>query len=396
MGRVNQIAGAVMVLACAITGALAQQSRVYRDGNGWVEERTGDLPAAKNLRLRVTLGTVHVQGGSPVIHYVIRSRANVGSEQEARKLFEKYKITSGNKGDSAWITGEWPGKWPRKFSGEVVLSVPREMESIKVETQCGDIDVRDVAGNVAGQSGGGTVVFDGIGGNVTAETGGGNVRVGHAGGAHVTTGGGNVDLGEIGGAVSIETGGGNVRLESATGEVKAETGGGNISAQKCSASLHAETGGGNIEIGDVGGEVVMSSGGGRLKLASARGKVQAETGSGRMDLGRTSGGVKAETGAGGIAVEITADSHFTDSELESPAGDVVVYLAPQLAAVIRASIEAASGHTILSDFPEIHITTEGGEWGAKTVLAEGSLNGGGPVLNVKTSTGNIEFRRLAH
>ncbi len=178
--------------------------------------------------------------------------------------------------------------------------------------------------------------------------------------------------------------------------MKAETGGGNITAQKCSSSLRAETGGGNIEIGDVGGEVEMSSGGGRLKLASARGMVHAETGSGRMDLGRISGGVKAETGAGGIAVEITADSNFTDSVLESPAGDVVVYLSPQLAAVIRASIDAASGHTIHTDFPEIHVTTEGGEWGPKTVWAEGRLNGGGPVLKVKTSTGNIEFRRLTH
>jgi hypothetical protein len=394
--RINQFAGVLAILACSLTGALAQQIRVFREGGGWVQETTGTLPAAKNLRLKVTLGTVRVQGGSSNITYTIRSHANTGSEQEARKLFEKYAITSGTRGDSAWITGDWQGHWPKKFSGEVVLNVPREMESVKVETQCGDINVNDIAGNFDGQSGGGTVTVDAIGGTVTAETGGGNVRIGRAGrGAHIVTGGGNIDLGDIGGPVSLETGGGNVRLASAIGSVKAETGGGNISVQKCTASLKTETGGGNIEIGDVGGEVEMSSGGGRLKLASARGMVHAETGSGRMDLGRLSGGVKAETGAGGIAVEIAADSNFADSELESPAGDVIIYLAPQLAAVIRASIDAASGHTIISDFPEIKVTTEGGDW-AKTVWAEGRLNGGGPVLKVKTSTGNIEFRRLTH
>lgn len=399
MGRVQQVAGVTAFflagLACLSTGALAQQSRVFRDGNSWVEERTGTLPATKNLKLRVTIGSVRVQGGASSISYMIRSRVNTGSEQEARKMFEKYEISSGSRGESAWITGEWPGRWPRKFSGEVVLNVPREMESVKIETQCGNIDVKDIVGNFDGQSGGGTVIVDTIGGTVTAETGGGDVRIGRAGGAHVVTGGGNIELGDMGGPVTLETGGGNVHLISATGAVKAETGGGNISAQKCSSSLHAETGGGNIEIGDVGGEVDMSSGGGRLKLASARGMVHAETGSGRMDLGRVSGGVKAETGAGGIVVEIAADSNFTDSELESPAGDVIVYLSPQLAAVIRASIDAASGHTIISDFPDIHVTTEG-DWGAKTVWAEGRLNGGGPVLKVKTSTGNIEFRRLNH
>jgi DUF4097 and DUF4098 domain-containing protein YvlB len=312
-------------------------------------------------------------------------------------MFEHYRITTGTRGDAAWISGEWPGRGPRKFSGEFVLEVPREMDLVKIETQGGEIEVKNIAGNVYGESGGGNIAFDAVGGTVTAQTGGGNVRIGNTGGAaRVVTGGGNIALGVIGGDVSIETGGGNVHLESAGGAVKAETGGGNITAQKCTANIHAETGGGNIEIGDAGGEVEMESGGGRLKLASARGMVHANTGSGRIELGRISGGVKAETGAGGIVVEIAADSNFVDSELESPAGDVIVFLSPQLAAIIRGSIEAASGHTITSEFPEIRITTEGGEWGAKTVFAEGRLNGGGPVLQVKTSTGNIEFRRLTH
>jgi len=221
------------------------------------------------------------------------------------------------------------------------------------------------------------------------------VRIGSTGGAtRIRTGGGNIDLGEIAGAVSLETGSGNVRLQSASGVVKAETGGGNITAEKCSSGVHVESGGGNIEIGNAGGEVEMRTGGGRIKLGSAGGMVHAETGSGRIELGRISGGVKAETGAGGIIAEIAA-GNFAESELDSPAGDVIVYLSPQLAAEIRANIEAASGHTIRSEFSEIKITTEG-DWGPKTVWAEGRLNGGGPVLKVSTSSGNIEFRRLTH
>jgi hypothetical protein len=397
LGQMNKFAGVLAILACGLTAAGAQQSRVFRDGNSWVEERTGTLPVAKNLRLRVAVGSVRVQGGAAAISYMIRSRVNRESEKDARKIFEQYRISAGAKGDSAWITGEWPRRSPRKFSGELVLQVPQDLESVKIETQCGNIEVKNIAGSMEGQSGGGTVVVDAIGGSVSAETGGGDVHIGRVGGGtHIVTGGGNIDLGEIGGAVSLETGGGNVHLAKATGTFKAETGAGNITAQKCSSSVHAETGGGNIEIGDAGGEVEMQSGGGRLSLVSARGMVHAETGSGRMDLGRIGGGVKAETGAGGITVEIAADANFVDSELESPVGDVIVYLSPRLAAVIRASIDAASGHTITSEFPEIRITTEGGEWGAKAVSAEGRLNGGGPVLKVKTATGNIEFRRLTH
>jgi hypothetical protein len=54
----------------------------------------------------------------------------------------------------------------------------------------------------------------------------------------------------------------------------------------------------------------------------------------------------------------------------------------------------ANGHTIQAgDFSGIHVTSEGGDYGPKTVTAEGQLNGGGPVLKVRTTTGDIVFRR---
>jgi hypothetical protein len=61
---------------------------------------------------------------------------------------------------------------------------------------------------------------------------------------------------------------------------------------------------------------------------------------------------------------------------------------------IHASIEAATGHRITSDFPEIKVSSEGGPWGPKLVTAEGNLNGGGPVLKVRTTMGNIYIRRV--
>jgi hypothetical protein len=37
--------------------------------------------------------------------------------------------------------------------------------------------------------------------------------------------------------------------------------------------------------------------------------------------------------------------------------------------------------------------SEGGDYGPKRITAEGSLNGGGPVLKVHTSSGDIVFLR---
>ena len=39
--------------------------------------------------------------------------------------------------------------------------------------------------------------------------------------------------------------------------------------------------------------------------------------------------------------------------------------------------------------------SEGGEWGPKTVTAEGQLNGGGPMLKIRTTSGDIRILRAS-
>ena len=59
-----------------------------------------------------------------------------------------------------------------------------------------------------------------------------------------------------------------------------------------------------------------------------------------------------------------------------------------------ASVDVGNGHRITSDFPDIRISPgEGSQWGPRTLTAEGRLNGGGPVLKVHTSSGDICFKR---
>ena len=124
--------------------------------------------------------------------------------------------------------------------------------------------------------------------------------------------------------------------------------------------------------------------------------MKAETGGGSIELMGVPS-ARAETGAGGIEAKfIATGGERNDSVLETSAGDITVYVASNVNMSIRASIEVANGHRIQSDFSEIRITTEGGDYGPKTVTAEGDLNGGGPVLKVRTTTGDITFRRSGH
>ena len=60
---------------------------------------------------------------------------------------------------------------------------------------------------------------------------------------------------------------------------------------------------------------------------------------------------------------------------------------------IKAEIDTAFGHKIYSDFPDLKITSEGGDYGPKEVTATGNINGGGQVLKLETNMGNINIRR---
>jgi hypothetical protein len=394
----KQLSKLVAVLLITLPLASAQQTRVFGDGGNWTQEITGTLATVKNLRVKIDIGSVHVEGGSQQeISYVIRNHSYGGSETRARRDFDSYKVSAYIKGDTAWIVGDWEGGRPHKFSGDFVINVPRAMDEVKVETDGGSVSTTGIAGRVDAESGGGSIRLDDIGGTISAETGGGGIDVGNvASDVSLRTGGGPIKVNSAKGKIEADSGGGSVTVVSGSQGAVLETGGGSIQVERCAGRVKATTGGGSIDLGDIGGPAEMETGGGSIRLASAKGPVRAETGGGSIELNGVPS-ARAETGAGGIIVKfVAAGSERADSELETSAGDITVYLAPNLNISVRAAIEVANGHEIRSEFPEIRVATEGGDYGPKTVSAEGSLNGGGAVLKVRTTTGDINFRRSSH
>lgn len=391
--------GAVLALVAPlalISPSMAQESRISREGGAWGQEITGSLTGVKNLRVKVDMGSVVVRGGQQQgISYVIHTRFGTSSEQEARRQFEQYKITAYVRGDTAWIVGDWQGgRQPRHCSSEFSVMVPREMALVKLETEGGNVDAAGLAGRVEAQSGGGGMKLDDIGGGVYAETGGGTIDVGTVSGdLGLHTGGGSIEVRHANGKVVAETGGGTVEIQNAAQDASIETGGGTVEVHQCNGRLKVSTGGGSVDLSDIGGPAEIDTGGGGIRLASAKGHVHAETGGGGIELYGVPS-AKAETGAGGITVKlVNTGAEHHDSDLETGAGDITVYIASDVALNVRASVDLANGHRITSEFPDIHITSEGGQWGPKTYTAEGKLNGGGPMLKVHTSVGDICFKR---
>ncbi|HEY1401045.1 MAG TPA: hypothetical protein VF953_05615, partial [Terriglobales bacterium] len=208
MKHAIKLAGVLVTVATLASLALCQEGRIYREGSNWVQEVTGDLGAAKNLRVKLAAGSVRVQGGSQAgITYTIHRKAYTSSEQQARRAFESHRVSTSVKGETAWIVAESSGGGAHKSADDFVINVPRNLESAKIETGCGSASATGIAGRVDLESGGGNIHLDDIGGEVTAETGGGTIEVG-----------------SVGSGVTLQTGGGNIKIASAKGEIKAESG----------------------------------------------------------------------------------------------------------------------------------------------------------------------------
>lgn len=385
----RQFVGLISVVAVFGALALAQESRAERS-----DAMQGSLPAARNIRIKVDMGAVTVHGGQqPNITYVLHSHS-FASDQGGGNRSGSFKINAYTKGDTAWIVAEWEGRRPHRFSGEFVIDLPRNTDSVKIQTGGGAVQAMGITGQVGIGSGGGKVQLDDIGGSVDVETGGDSIDIGTVGGdLKLETGGGNISIKSAKGQIKAETGGGNVLVMSGDSAAQVEAGGGNVEIRHCGGGIKASTGGGNITLGDIGGPAQVSTGGGSIRLASARGRVGANSGAGSIELFGVPS-AKVETGAGAITVKfINNGGDHSDSMLETSAGDITVYVAPNVKLSVRASVDMGNGHRINSDFADIHIASEGDTWGPRSLNAEGNLNGGGPVLKVRTTTGDICFRK---
>ena len=370
-------------------------SNIYREGNAWVQESKGTLAAARTIKVSTDAGSVRVTGSARGdISYTLRKKVFTGTEETARKRFAFFKISAWVTGEAAAFRGECQGATER-ISVDFDIQVPQNVTVVYVRTDGGSVGVTNIAGRVDLQTEGGSIAMDKIGGSIVAETSGGSIDVGSAGAdVKVETSGGSITIRSANGAVHAETSGGSIDVGTIKAPAVLNTAGGSIRAGQIGGNLQAETAGGNIDVGDVYGIAVLNTAGGSIHLASAAGRVDADTAGGSIHLSQLRSGARAQTAGGSVYVDFVCQGlNFTDSRFETTAGDIIVTLPSNRGVNVRAGIEMANGHHIRSDFSELKITSEGGEYGPKEIFAEGAINGGGPMLKAQTTIGNIEFKK---
>jgi len=368
----------------ALATALAQRGPQLTCRGGKCEQSvSGAAPAVSRLRINAN-GPVNIQAGaSKAVTYTVRFSVNMRNEAEARRTLRDCEVRWQQQGP--WMVMTMPG-------GAVVTNVTIQAPKLAA------VAITTTEGPVAAAGVDGMVEVDARAGAVSVD------RV--LGDSRVLTGGGDIQVGQVGGALRCKTGAGRIVVQRVGGEATLETVGGDIVARTAGGTVHAQTGGGGIHIGAAGGPVTAISGGGEIVVDKANGVVTLRNMAGPVNVG-SANGVRCDSGSGGIRLanitgpmrvatsmgSINASllgSRISDSYLATGSGDITVLIPSNLGVTIQAQNSSADTlRRIVSDFAAIQPRRQG-----TRVVANGAINGGGPVLQISGTGGTIFIKRL--
>lgn len=376
-----------------VSAGMALAQAVVREGAYFKQSTTGTMGLETAKVYVSTRGEVVVRGetqtgGYPSAGWTLVKRVKARTAENAAARLAEYNLATRRQGD--WTLLDLQGDVEGEAQLSVEIRLPKSVKQLVVRTRWGAVKTYDVDGSVQAESGGGGIFMDRIGGDVLAKTGGGEVMLGRIGGAlKCFTAGGTIRVDSIGAAAEFSTNGGEIFVREVKGTMRASTGGGNIHVDRAGGDVVTNTGGGVIEIGQASGTVVAGTGGGSIEVTSALKGVRCESGAGTIRLKGVGGALRAMTAQGMILAEIPWGAMIENSSLAATSGDIIVYLPSNLAVTVRARNDSGTVGKIVSEFTQIKTGTRPGG----LVTAEGVLNGGGPVLELAVSGGNIYLRR---
>jgi DUF4097 and DUF4098 domain-containing protein YvlB len=206
-----------------------------------------------------------------------------------------------------------------------------------------------------------------------------------------TAGGGGYKLGRVSGRVKIVTNSGEIHVGSAGAGAELKTSGGDITVGPVSGDLRAHTDAGDVRAGAVGGAAVVETSGGDVRIERIGGVADLRTGGGDILVKAVGGGFQARTDGGDVRVAVLSREPRGGISIRNGGGDVTLTLPADVRAEVDLQVTDCSDPSeafIRSEFPEIAVTRKNAE-----SRGSGSLNGGGPRIVIRTSSGTIRLRK---
>jgi hypothetical protein len=278
------------------------------------------------------------------------------------------------------------------------INVPKEFNA-HIVTSGGNVEEHDrLKGTYSVETKGGNVRLDDIVGNVKIESGGGNIR-GETidGDASIRTGGGGVTIKTTTGQADVSSGGGSLRLDKVGKTLTMSTGGGSVNVGEVGGGAEVQTGGGSITVGKVMKSLKVSTGGGSVEVRGASGDMTVRTGGGSVNMEDVTGTLALKTGGGDVNVELTP-AGTGGSKIYSGGGNIRFYLPENAKASIEATLNIKNGwgnswkrYKISSDFKADKFEKNEDD---ESMFGSYTLNGGGDRIEIETTNGNIDIRKL--
>ena len=302
-------------------------------------ERSFEAAPGGHLTVDADRGSIEVRiADRDQVDVKIERKVKRGKKWTVEEVLEDLPITFDRSDSGVTVRAKYGEKspWPwnrerNRLQVKFLITVPQRY-NVDLKTFGGGISVADLEGEVRSQTSGGNLQIGRIKGSVWGQTAGGSIEVeGTEGDADVKTSGGEITLGSVAGKVKAETAGGSIRIDKATGSVDANTSGGSITVEEVMGSINAKTFGGSV----------------------------------RAYISR---------------------QPERDCSLETAGGNVNVYLVEGIAVDLEAR---TTGGGVSTDIP---VTTVVEDKVSKNRL-QGAINGGGPVLKLRTFGGNIRLHK---
>ena len=381
VGQALSPANLPLLVLAVLPVAVWSQPAVTCHRGQCIQTLTGQASIGQRLRVNAH-GPVTLEAGvERQLKYTVRLVVQASSEAEARTIFDSHTVRVTKEGEWSVLTA--PGG---PVAATLVLRCPR-LSAAAIVTANGPVEASGVDGSLQVDSVTGPLTAEHIRGDCQLKTRGGDIRAGDILGTLTTTTGlGSVTVGSVRGFAVLQTMSGDIVAGDAGGPLRAETGAGAIRITKAAGAVDATTGGGLIWVGSANGVVTAHNMAGPIDVGSAAG-VHCESGAGGVQLGSIAGPMRVSTAMGNIVASML--SAAPDSYLATGEGDITLVIPSNLGVTIQAeNAMADSLRRILSEFPQIMSRRQG-----TRVVAQGRVNGGGPVLHVSSQDGTIFIKR---
>lgn len=184
---------------------------------------------------------------------------------------------------------------------------------------------------------------------------------------------------------NLETSVGNVSAIGLDGSIILATNAGNIFLENLAGAVSGKSSGGNVEARSISGEIDLQTEGGNVSLSDINGKAKVVTAGGNFVVDDYSGEFAGSTAGGNIRVTLRKQPQ-EDAKIATGGGNIAFHLSKELKLNVKAATEVGR---ITSPFSD----KEREKSLSRTRLSE-SVNGGGKLLDLSTSAGNISIHYL--